>query len=69
MLQHQEDDGVRQVHPTKRSLSVIASRSNIIEQNIPEHVVAIPNITDIPERVTNTYKVLHATPRDKMTMM
>ena len=31
----QDNYGVRQVHPTKRSLSTIASRCNIITQDIP----------------------------------
>ena len=53
IFQQQDDYGVRQVHPTKRSLSIIASRCNIIQQNIPECKTAIPNITDIPNGISN----------------
>ena len=49
----QDDYGVRQVHPTKRSLSTIASRCNIIKQDIPLCDNTIPNITEIPDGIIN----------------
>ena len=52
MLQQQHEYGVGKVHPTKRSLSIIASRCNIIQQNVPMSISAIPNILDIPEGIT-----------------
>ena len=51
MLQQRDNYGLREVHPTKRSLSIIASRCNIIQQNIPDFRAAIPNIMDIPEGI------------------
>ena len=65
MFQQQDNYGVRQVHPTKRSLSIIASRCNIIQQKIPECGAAIPNITDIPEFVTNSCGLLDATKKKR----
>ena len=52
MLQQRDDYRVGKVHPTKRSLSIIVSRCNIIQQNIPECISAITNILDIPEGIT-----------------
>ena len=52
MLQERDNYGVGKVHPTKRSLSIIASRCNIMQQNIPESISGIPNILDIPEGIT-----------------
>ena len=48
MFALQDDYRVRQVHPTKITLSTIASRCDIIEQDITLYYKAIPDITDIP---------------------
>ena len=53
MFALQDDYGVRQVHTTKRSLRTIASRSNIIHQDIPLFEKVIPDIIDIPEDILN----------------
>ena len=52
MLQQHDVYRVKEVHPTKRSLSIIASSCNIIQQNIPDCEAAIPNILDVPEGIT-----------------
>jgi len=52
MLQQLDDFGVREVHPTQRSLSIIASRVNILQLNIPESELPLSNIANIPEGVT-----------------
>ena len=51
MLQQRYDYGVREVHPTQHRLSIIASRSNIIQQHIPDYRAAIPNTIDIPDGI------------------
>ena len=51
MLQQRDNYGVREVHPTTRSLSIIASRCNIIQQNIPDFRATIANIIHIPEGI------------------
>ena len=51
MLQQLDDFGIREVHPTQRSLNIIASRVKIVQQNIPESETAFSNITDILEGV------------------
>ena len=60
----QDDYGVRQVHPTKRSLSTIASRCNIIDQDIPLCDKIIHNITDIPEGIINVCELPNATKKE-----
>ena len=54
MLQQRDNYGVREAHPTKRSLSIVVSRCNIKQQNIPDCGAAITNIIDIPEGITIT---------------
>ena len=51
MLQQRDDHGVREVHPSKRSLSIITSRCNIKKQSIPDCWASIPNIIDIPQGI------------------
>ena len=52
MLQQRDDYEVREVHHSKRSLSImIASRCNIKEQSITNCRAAIPNIMDIPQGI------------------
>ena len=51
MLEQKNNYGVREVHPTKRNLSIIASRCHIIQQDIPDCEQVIPNITDVPEGI------------------
>ena len=60
MLQQQNNHGVREVHPTKRSLSIIASRCKIMQQNIPECQTTIENIIDIPEGIKISCAMLDA---------
>ena len=52
MLQQLDDFGVREVHPKQRSLSIITSRVNILQLNIPESESPLSNIANIPEEVT-----------------
>ena len=40
------------MHPTQRSLNIIASRVNILPLNVPESESPLSNIADIPEGVT-----------------
>ena len=51
MLQQRDNYGVRDAHPTKRSLSIIVSRCNIMQQHIPHCETTIPNSMGIPERI------------------
>ena len=50
-FQQQNDYGVKQAHPTERSLSIIVSICNIIQQNISKVETQIPDITNIPEGI------------------
>ena len=51
MLHQLDDVGVGKVHPTQRSLKIIASRANIMPLNIPESESPLSSIADIPEGV------------------
>ena len=61
MLELQDDYGVKEAHPTKRSLSILASRRNIIHQNIPECKTKIPNTQDIPRGINYLCEIPGAT--------
>ena len=52
MFSQLESMGVRQVDNSKRSLSIIGKRHDIIHQDIPDCTMTIPDITSIPERIT-----------------
>ena len=52
MMQQLDNFGVREVHPTQRSLNIIVSRLNILTLNIPKSESPLSNIADIPEGVT-----------------
>ena len=57
MLQQLDDVGVRDVNPEKRNLSIIAKRCNIIEQNISPCTQDIPDITAIPQHITDSINI------------
>ena len=52
MFSQLDSMGVRQVDNSKRSLSIIGKRHGIINQDIPDCTITIPDITSIPERIT-----------------
>ena len=51
LFQQLDNVGVRQVHPAKRRLSIIANRHKIAEQNISNCTEQFPDIMDIQENI------------------
>ena len=54
MLQQIDDVGVRDVHPDRRSLNIIAQRHNIAQQDIPPCTNTIPDIMHIPQDISDS---------------
>ena len=56
LFQQADDFGIREVHPSKRKLDIIAKRHAIVEQKLPQSRI-YTDITDIPEGLMVTDNV------------
>ena len=56
LFQQADDFGIREVHPSKRKLKIIAKRHDIVDQEIPQFRMINTDITDIPEGLMVTDK-------------
>ena len=51
MFEKLDTMGVNEVHPTRRRLSIIAKRHDIIQRDIPNSTEQIQDISHIPEHI------------------
>ena len=56
LFQQADDFGIREIHPSKRKLNIIATRHDIVEQKLPQSRIVNADITDIPKGLMVTDK-------------
>ena len=64
LFQQSDDFDIREIHPSKIQLNIIAKRHVIVEQKLPHSRVVNADITYIPEGLTVTDKCIR---KDQMT--
>ena len=60
LFQQADDFGIREVHPSKRKLKIIANRHEIVNQDVLESKFTVSNITEIPEGLMSETKTQKA---------